>query len=361
MLGLRLQNMSEIILTDRQTDRQTDRRDCSIDLIRVIACVAVVGLHTFPKDLSLVTASLYYLCGFAVPFFFMSSGYFLLNRGELNYKYAGHKCVRIIKIVFFWNCILYVIKLGKALALDKIFSIKLLAFVKEFLKSFVQKGAMWQFWYLGALLIIYLLLPFLSKLNQHSKRVVLLICGIISIAIQIASFQCGKPMQKYVTQTFRIWTWLFYFLLGAEMKTLKVWISNHISVVFHLLLCMEITILIIVFENYVGCKRILEMSGTLHAEYFYDSLYEMLWIGLIFSFLLRINFSETVSKYITGLASLTMGIYIVHPMIRKITVIIIGNTSIFRSIAYWLVTTLCAAIITWIIKRLPFGKFFLRI
>ena len=70
MLGLRLQNMSEIILTDRQTDR----RDCSIDLIRVIACVAVVGLHTFPKDLSLVTASLYYLCGFAVPFFFMSSG-----------------------------------------------------------------------------------------------------------------------------------------------------------------------------------------------------------------------------------------------------------------------------------------------
>ena len=70
MLGLRLQNMSEIILTDRQTDRQTDRRDCSIDLIRVIACVAVVGLHTFPKDLSLVTASLYYLCGFAVPFFF---------------------------------------------------------------------------------------------------------------------------------------------------------------------------------------------------------------------------------------------------------------------------------------------------
>ena len=101
--------------------------------------------------------------------------------------------------MFFWNCILYVIKLGKALALDKIFSIKLLAFVKEFLKSFVQKGAMWQFWYLGALLIIYLLLPFLSKLNQHSKRVVLLICGIISIAIQIASFQCGKPMQKYVT------------------------------------------------------------------------------------------------------------------------------------------------------------------
>ena len=33
-------------------------RDCNIDIIRLIACAAVVGLHTFPKDLSLVTASL---------------------------------------------------------------------------------------------------------------------------------------------------------------------------------------------------------------------------------------------------------------------------------------------------------------
>ena len=304
---------------------------------------------------------LVWICCSIFFFFFMSSGYFLLNRGALNYKYAGHKCVRIIKIVFLWNCILYVIKLGKALALDKMLSMNLFAFVKEFLKSFVQKGTMWQFWYLGALLIIYMLLPFLSKLNQQSRRVVLLTCGIISIAFQIVSFSYGKPMQKYVIQTFRIWTWLFYFLLGAEMKTLKGWISNHISVVFHFLLCMEITILIIVFENYVGCKKILEMTGALHAEYFYDSLYEMLWIGLVFSFLLRINFSGSVSKYITGLASLTMGIYIIHPMILKITVKIIGNTSIFRSTAYWIVTTLCAAVITWVIKRLPFGKYLIKI
>lgn len=56
-----------LILTDSQ-------RNCNIDLIRVLACAAVVGLHTIPKDLSVSTASLYYLCGFAVPFFFMTSG-----------------------------------------------------------------------------------------------------------------------------------------------------------------------------------------------------------------------------------------------------------------------------------------------
>ena len=150
-------------------------RDCNIDIIRLIACVAVVGLHTFPKDLSLVTASLYYLSGFAVPFFFMSSGFFLLNRGELNYKYVWHKCAGIIKIVLFWNCILYALRLGKALIFNKIFAINIFVFLEGFLKSFVQKGKLWQFWYLGALLIIYVLLPVLSKLNQKSRRVLLLI------------------------------------------------------------------------------------------------------------------------------------------------------------------------------------------
>ena len=351
----------ELNLRWRGTPNNFDARDCNIDIIRVIACVAVVGLHTFPKDLSVVTASLYYLSGFAVPFFFMSSGYFLLNRGVLNYKYAGHKCIGIIKMVFFWNCILYAVKLGKTLVLDKIFAINIFEFLKEFLKSFVQKGTLWQFWYLGALLIIYALLPFLSKLNRQSRRVLLLTCGIISISIQAASFWYGEPIQKNVIQTFRIWTWLFYFLLGSEMKILKVWISDHVSVVFHFLLCIGVTILIIVFENYVGCKKILEMTGVLHAEFFYDSLYEMCWIGLIFSFLLRIKLSGLVSEYITEVALLTMGIYIIHPMIRKIIVRIIGNTSIFRSIVYWLVTTLCAAIITWIIKKLPFGKCLIKI
>lgn len=336
-------------------------RDCNIDIIRLIACAAVVGLHTFPKDLSLVTASLYYLSGFAVPFFFMSSGFFLLNRGELNYKYVWHKCAGIIKIVLFWNCILYALRLGKALIFNKILAINIFVFLEGFLKSFVQKGKLWQFWYLGALLIIYVFLPVLSKLNQRSRRVLLLICGVISIVIQVASFLHGEPVQKYVIKTFRIWTWLFYFLLGSEMKTLKVWISDHISVVSHFLLCIGVTIIIIAFENYVGCKKILEMSGALHAEYFYDSFCEMFWIALMFSFLLRIDFSGSVSKYITGLASLTMGVYIVHPLILGITVKIIGNTSIFRSIVYWLVTMLCAVVVTWIIKKLPFGQCLIKI
>lgn len=62
-----------------------------------------------------------------------------------------------------------------------------------------------------------------------------------------------------------------------------------------------------------------------------------------------------------NLGAIGVSIASVHPMIRKIIVRIIGNTSIFRSIVYWLVTTLCAAIITWIIKKLPSGKCLIKI
>ena len=58
-----------------------NKRDCGVDLLRVIACCAVVGLHTFTNGLTSVSTVVYYACGFAVPVFFMASGAFLLNRG----------------------------------------------------------------------------------------------------------------------------------------------------------------------------------------------------------------------------------------------------------------------------------------
>ena len=49
-----MEDRNGTILTDRQTDRQTYRqtdrqRNTNIDLARIVACIAVVGLHTFPN------------------------------------------------------------------------------------------------------------------------------------------------------------------------------------------------------------------------------------------------------------------------------------------------------------------------
>ena len=73
-------------------------RNVNVDMIRIVACIAVVGLHAFPKDISKTTGLIYYFFGFAVPFFFMSSGYFLLNRGKIGIQYSKKKVFRNYKI-----------------------------------------------------------------------------------------------------------------------------------------------------------------------------------------------------------------------------------------------------------------------
>ncbi len=189
-------------------------RDYNIDLLKILACIAVVGLHTFQKDLSVLNAVLYYLCGFAVPMFFICSGVFLMNRKDTDLKYSVNKIRQILILVLSWGIIILV-----ARCVGSIFSygspITLRIILRELVGGLVQKGTMWQFWYFGAIIIIYILLPLLTRTNRAQREILLVITGLIAIVLQGVSYVIGYPMQKYVCQTFRIWTWLFYFILGG--------------------------------------------------------------------------------------------------------------------------------------------------
>lgn len=82
-------------------------------------------------------------------------------------------------------------------------------------------------------MIIYLLLPVISRLT-NKKRIILFICTVvIAIAIELTSFYVGSPVQKHVIQTFRVWTWVFYFVLGSQMLKIRKLFSERISVKSH--------------------------------------------------------------------------------------------------------------------------------
>lgn len=346
-------SFNEIILTDR---------DSNIDLIRIIACFAVVGLHAMSKDISVINAILYYFCGFAVPFFFMTSGYFLLNRGNVSWNYSRHRMFGIIRAVFFWNAIMVAARLLKQLFVDHEITIRLSALLIECARSLVQKGTMWQFWYMGALLIIYALLPIISQLSKKGKGVLLGIAGIVAVVFEVLSIVQGRPIQADVTQTFRIWTWLFYFVLGSEMKIVKQFLKNRIDERLHILITACLTIVVLAYQNYAGINLIISNTRQrLNAEYFYDSILEMLWISLLFSLLLRVKISAKVHIFVAHVAPLTMGIYIIHPLLLKLTGKIVVRDSVGKSIICWLVTLLISVTITWIINRMPIRKYLLKI
>lgn len=91
--------MTAVDTYEAMSDNLVASRNYNLDLLKIIACVAVVGLHTLQKDLSVINSTLYYCCGFAVPVFFMCSGYMLLNRSQMTVSYVIRKIASILRVV----------------------------------------------------------------------------------------------------------------------------------------------------------------------------------------------------------------------------------------------------------------------
>ena len=291
----------------------------------------------------------------------MSSGYFLLNRGKVAISYSKNKCFGIISVVIGWNFIIAILRVLKAVVLRENIIEEILRFPVECVKCVLQKGTFWHFWYLGALMIVYLLLPVISRLTNKKRKVMFICVGVIAIAIELTSFYGRSPMQKYVIQTFRLWTWVFYFVLGSQMSKIRKWFSEHMSVRSHAVICFIYTLIVIGYQMYVGSNWITENTNRLHAEYFYDSLVEMIWIAISFSLLLRVNLSSKVRRIISAIVPLTMGIYIIHPLIIKVVVKLIGSDSTLIALASWIITFAFSVICTYIINQIKWCRFLIKV
>lgn len=194
-------------------------RDINIDFLKIIACIAVVGLHTLQKDLSAANALMHYFCGFAIPVFFFSTGYILLQRKEITFRYCLKKCLNIARVVVIWNIGVNLCVACLKILLGKEFDF--ISFLQDIsYRPFIQKGRMWQFWFLGAMMILYMLLPLIHKTVYGENKKWGRFWGIFAltcVCIQAVSLCMNTPIQKNVIQTFRIWTWIQYFSMGGVL------------------------------------------------------------------------------------------------------------------------------------------------
>lgn len=68
------------------------KRNYSIDLIKIIAMLGVISLHTTHNYLEFFTGKILYETSvMSIPLFFMCSGYVLLGRQDVDYKYVVKK------------------------------------------------------------------------------------------------------------------------------------------------------------------------------------------------------------------------------------------------------------------------------
>lgn len=329
------------------------KRNIGLDLLKVIACVGVVILHTTVGGFNTteswdINAYLYYLGTFSIPLFFMINGYFLLNKKNLDYSYVLNKLKWIILSVIFWNFTIWIVK--------RDFAVNPL---KRVAGSLIQRGYFFQFWFLGALIVIYLTLPLLKHYLRSQRRYikVLLILTLIGLVFQISNILFQRALQFNVIQTFRLWTWYFYYIVGGFIGTLSSneleRLSGKIVKIVVLLAAVSSPVYLFLTAKYI--------HHNLYAEYFYDDIFiKMISIGL-FIFLLNTKVQERFTSLLIYLSSLIMGVFIVHTYVMVIWRKVIGFNFDFSYVVFFIATLLLSFGISAILDKIPIVKRFIRL
>lgn len=317
-----------------------------IDSIKILACVMVVALHSISSGVrdGIYKSGLwiYYLGTFAIPLFLMVTGYLQLKKDGVNYRYILKKIINILIIVFVWTSSIFLVKL--------FFHAENKSFFIETVGSLFQKGSFSHFWYLGSLIIIYIMLPVLQKMykSKFFKYYIALfiVLNIVSDIVFIYLYnKYGFVFKNNIIQTFRIWIWVLYFLIGGFLhkcsnKIMK-WSEKKLIVLT--ITCIAITLLYeIKFSNM--------LYGNMYAESFYSSPLVIVTSILIF---------VTISKFrikniaISKISSLTMGVYIIHLLVLSIINRIMQFNNNYFLVLNFLITIIVSLVVSFVISKIP--------
>lgn len=321
-------------------------RNLNLDFLKIVACIGVIILHTTMPGFKEAESwnyltYLYYLGTYSIPLFFMVNGYLLLGKNEISYSYILQKIKWILVTVSVWTLIIWIYK--------RDFSQNP---IKKVLGSLLQRGYFFQFWFFGALVLIYLCLPILKKFLKSKNRYLLALSllVIIGFVLELTNYLLQKPVQVYVIQTFRLWTWFFYYILGGfiaqfNLATLRNCFKNWMKVVTLVLLFISPFIL------YVLAKGI---HHNLYAEYFYDSIFVKIVSLGIFLTALTFDLNTDKNRWIIYLSNQIMGVFIIHTYVMKVWEKLVGFSFIGAYLLFLIFTLSVSFIVVGILIKIPF-------
>ncbi|MBS7329449.1 MAG: acyltransferase family protein [Lachnospiraceae bacterium] len=323
-------------------------RNVNLDLVKVLASIGVVGLHA----IGMVNYSIYYFCDFAVPLFMMVNGYLMFNKSGITPAYAFTKILSLLKIVVCWNLLIILPVM--------VLRHKFVNPIRLCVNCLFQKGYLWHFWYFGALIIIYLALPLIHHLIKNRPLlhlILVVILVLISVTISIMSMVRGYSIQKYVPQTLRIWTWLMFFLFGGlcttsyfdKLLNIPLWLHSVLTAVF-------------AFVNNIVEKKVgLYLIHERIADLFYDDITSIIWYCLLFTLLLRVPLSALVKKAATRIEPLTLGIFIIHPILLAGASSVYTPSGTLSAVIFFVLITLLSGIVSFIMRRVVIIRELIRL
>ncbi len=285
-------------------------RKADLDLCRVIACLAVMAIHTVMLFLDFSPASpvwavwnlLSLSVRFGVPLFFMLSGVLLLGRETMDFRRHLGRILHLLFLFYAWSAICHVIDAGCGRVWTDGTPLPLL----------ILQGY-YHLWFLPALILCYCALPLLhARLHGNrdsTRRGALLLCAALVPAVMNAV--PGKPEWfTALLSPYRLTYlgYLAYFPLGWFLANRK--LSGR---VFSVLGLAAITSLLL----FAHLSRLAAIAAGAPVErnYGYLTLSAALTASFVFALCLRLG--PRAVKYtalLQKLSGCTLGVYLTHPI-----------------------------------------------
>lgn len=202
----------------------------------------------------------YYVASIAIPLFFMVNGYLLSGKNR-SAKYCLYKIFKILLYSAITCTIIDVLNWLKTGGVEISFPICLL-----------HQGGFNIYWYFGASILIYLILPLLQLLSQNIKILKYICISLLVFNFLVFLFDLFYGFeQNNVIQTFRIWYWVLFFLIGSFFRKKQCLIKQiswlHIIILFVLcLLIMFVTEMDGGIEFYYGCPILVVYASAVFLQ-----------------------------------------------------------------------------------------------
>ncbi|MFD0049760.1 acyltransferase [Actinomycetes bacterium NPDC127524] len=291
-------------------ERSIITRNYAIDYIKFYSIFAVVVIHTFPLDHLAGFYMLDALSRFAVPFFFMSSGYLFgrkITRSNSNDAYFIKYVMKLLSLYALWflfYCtydisVLLFTHHGKGAIDDILHYLDNIALLD--LLYYGKGTSGYQLWFLPALVWSIFILYIFFRL----KKVSLLILASLMLYLAGLLGQSYTMFYKMPVPTRNaLFFGLFYCTLGFFIASHKDKINKKVISMKIYVLTFSCFAVLQVIEAFILDRK---LSGS-HGEYFISTIF---LTSCLFIFVLQYN-QHGKHLFVTKIGADSLGIYVIH-------------------------------------------------
>lgn len=340
-----------------------------LDLLRIISCFLIVGVHVSALNWNDVAVSTSHwqimnlydcICILGVPLFFMMSGaLFLQESSSLQLKKLYLKNILRLFLVYhiwllFYN-VLPFLRGELAFTIDN--------FKYELLDKFLCGIGIYHLWFLPELIILYMLSPILKEAFRKKEicQYFLVLYALFGAFLPMI-LQYYFPYRKYVSSYYErtslvmLTGYLGYFVLGHYLHTFGITVNKKSK---RLLLWGVVCIgcIITITACSIDALKKNQPSTILNTPFSFASLASCFGIFALCKYYCR-NLTLSSNDWLHQFASLTFGIYLLHPfmlqIIEKLGITTLQpHPALMIPVLIILVSAMCI-IPTWLLRKIPF-------